>query len=75
MDSFEICGDVQPDGGVNVGDLVYLTNYIFKEGPAPCPLIAANVNGDNSVNIGDVVYLINYIFKGGEELNCTPINN
>ena len=29
-------GDVNCDGAVNVGDAVYLINYIFKNGPPPC---------------------------------------
>lgn len=29
-------GDVNCDGGVNVGDAVYLINHIFKGGPPPC---------------------------------------
>ncbi|MBU0958352.1 MAG: hypothetical protein KKB31_00260, partial [Nanoarchaeota archaeon] len=66
------CGDTQPDGAVNIGDIVYLLNYIFKDGPEPYSMYAANVNGDDKVNVGDLVYLINYIFKGGAELNCAP---
>ncbi|MFH1701714.1 MAG: thrombospondin type 3 repeat-containing protein [Candidatus Zixiibacteriota bacterium] len=30
------CGDVNGDGWVNVGDPVYLINFIFKYGPPPC---------------------------------------
>jgi hypothetical protein len=29
-------GDVNQDGGLNVADVVYLINYIFVGGPAPC---------------------------------------
>jgi PKD repeat protein len=32
----EICGDVNLDGVVNVSDAVYIINYIFMGGPAPC---------------------------------------
>ena len=31
-----LCGDTNCDGSVNIGDAVYLINYIFKFGPAPC---------------------------------------
>lgn len=29
-------GDVNCDGVVNVSDVVYLINYLFINGPAPC---------------------------------------
>jgi len=32
----EICGDVNLDGVVNVSDAVYIINFIFMDGPAPC---------------------------------------
>lgn len=59
------CGDATGDATVNIGDAVYLINYIFKGGPAPDPLCVGDAGGDDAVNIGDAVYLINYIFKGG----------
>ena len=70
------CGDVNDDTKVNVGDAVYLINYIFKGGPAPvCGPETGNcgdVSGDIRVNVGDAVYLINYIFKGGPAPSCGP---
>lgn len=65
-----VCGDVNSDGIVNVGDPVYMINYIFKDGPTPVFLDCADVNYDGQPNVGDVVYLINYIFKGGPDPNC-----
>ncbi len=64
------CGDVNNDGIVDLGDVVYVINYLFKSGPAPDPLWIANVNGDEVIDIGDVVYLINYLFKGGPPPCC-----
>jgi subtilisin family serine protease len=58
-------GDANNDGTVNIGDAVYLVNYIFKGGPAPDTDYLGDANGDESVNIGDAVYLIDYIFHGG----------
>ena len=58
-------GDVNNSGITDVGDVVYLINYLFKGGPAPTPLVAGDVTYDGSVDVGDVVYLINYLFKGG----------
>jgi len=64
------CGDANSDGKLNVADVVYLVNYIFKIGAAPNPLDAGDVNCDTRVNVGDGVYLINYIFKTGSK-PCT----
>ena len=62
-----ICGDVNDDEQVNIGDAVYLVAYIFKDGPAPRPIESGDVNCDSAINIGDAVYLINYIFKDGPD--------
>lgn len=64
------CGDVTGNGYVDIGDAIYIINYIFKEGPAPDPYSNGDVNGDLAVNIGDAVYYINYIFRGGPAPSC-----
>jgi hypothetical protein len=53
-----ICGDVNGDEQVNVGDAVFLISFIFKGGPAPDPECV-------ETNVGDAVYLIAYVFKSG----------
>jgi Peptidase family M28/Dockerin type I domain len=65
-----VCGDANRDGGVNVGDAVYLIRYIFRGGPAPYPLDIGDATGDGLVNVGDAVYMVNYIFKGGDVPHC-----
>jgi hypothetical protein len=65
-----VCGDANGDRKTNVGDAVYLIAYIFKGGPPPIIMKAANINGDASVNVGDAVYLINYIFRNGPAPHC-----
>jgi len=64
------CGDANGDGQINVGDAVFLINYVFKGGSAPDPLEAGDANCDGDVNVGDAVYLIAYVFKGGPEPCC-----
>jgi hypothetical protein len=59
------CGDANGDGTANVGDAVFMINYIFKGGPAPDPVCSGDANGDDNANVGDAVYMINYVFKGG----------
>jgi len=60
-----VCGDANGDKSVNIGDAVYVINFIFKGGPPPSPLEAGDANCDHARNVGDAVYVINYIFKGG----------
>jgi len=60
-------GDANNDAQQNVGDAVYLINFVFKQGPAPVPyeICSGDANGDCQANVGDAVYLINYVFKQG----------
>ncbi|MCP4568707.1 MAG: hypothetical protein GY841_14105 [FCB group bacterium] len=66
-----ICGDANGDRVINVGDVTYLMNFIFKSGDPPEPMEAGDANCDGAVNIGDPVYIINYVFKGGP-VPCCP---
>ncbi|MCK4224970.1 MAG: S8 family serine peptidase [candidate division Zixibacteria bacterium] len=63
-------GDCNGDGVIDLGDVVYLINYLFKGGSAPDPLEAGDCNCDTVVDLGDVVYLINYLFKNGPPPCC-----
>jgi hypothetical protein len=64
-------GDCNGDGIVNVGDVLYLINYLYKNGSIPLPSWTGDVNCDREINLGDAVYLINYLFKNGPP-PCTP---
>ncbi|MCK4224736.1 MAG: dockerin type I repeat-containing protein [candidate division Zixibacteria bacterium] len=65
-----LCGDVNADAVIDIGDVVYVVNYLYKNGPDPDPLEAGDANCDGIIDLGDVVYLINYLFKGGPEPGC-----
>ncbi|MEE9443768.1 MAG: dockerin type I repeat-containing protein [candidate division Zixibacteria bacterium] len=58
-------GDANSDGRINVGDPIYLINFIFRDGQAPSPFYAGDANLDGHVNVGDVLYIINHIFRNG----------
>ncbi len=58
-------GDGNRDNILNVGDAVFVINYIFKGGQAPVPYFSGDANCDRAVNVGDAVYVVNYIFKSG----------
>jgi len=64
------CGDVDGVEGINILDVVFLINSIYKGGPEPDPPVAGNADGIAPINILDVVYLINYIYKDGPEPAC-----
>jgi hypothetical protein len=58
-------GDASNDSLVNLGDIVFVISYLYKNGPAPCVMESADVNGDCQVDLGDVVYLIGFLYRGG----------
>jgi hypothetical protein len=65
-----LSGDASHDGVIDVGDIVYLINYLYKNGAAPDPLESGDANCDSVVDVSDVVVLINYLFKGGPLPSC-----
>jgi hypothetical protein len=65
-----LCGDANGDTDINVADVVFLINYVFKGGAAPAIPGAADANGDGQNDVADAVYLINYIFKSGQPPVC-----
>ena len=68
-----VCGDVYEDGIINVLDIGYLINYLYKGGPPPDPLIAGNVDGLDDINILDIVYLISFKYLGGPPPDCEAV--
>jgi hypothetical protein len=58
-------GDCNAEGEVNISDVIYLINYLFRYGPSPTPTEVGNVDCDSGVTVSDAIYLINYFFKGG----------
>ncbi len=65
-----IDGDANRDGTVNIGDAVYILQYIFAAGPPPYPYLAGDPSCDGIVNITDAVYLTWFIFQGGPWPDC-----
>ncbi|MCP4703927.1 MAG: hypothetical protein GY865_04900 [candidate division Zixibacteria bacterium] len=65
-----ICGDIDGTPEINILDVVFLINNVYKSGPDPDPLESADVNHDLIINILDIVYLINNIYKSGPDPEC-----
>jgi hypothetical protein len=70
MASYVLRGDANGDGVINLADVVYLINYLYRSGFAPTPPEAGDTNCDGTVDIGDVVNLINYLYKNGAAPDC-----
>ncbi len=69
-----VCGDANGDGEVNIGDGVFIINYVFKGGNPPDPIEEGDANCDGDVNVGDAVYIISYVFQDGPPPCCpSPI--
>lgn len=65
-----LCGDTDWNREVDITDVVYLINYLYKGWPPPYPYGRGDVNADDLVNILDIVYLLNYKYKGGPVPDC-----
>lgn len=63
-------GDVNADGVINSADVVFVINYLYREGSAPNPVSVGDTTCDEVVNVGDVVFLINYLYRGGPAPSC-----
>lgn len=59
-----IIGNANGDYGINMADVVFIVNYLFIGGPAPCPYHSGDANCDGMVDLSDVVCLVNYLFCG-----------
>ncbi len=62
-------GDANHDETINIGDPVYLINYIFRSGPAPITIEAGDADRNFFIDVSDAVYLVNFIFKDGPPPN------
>ncbi len=61
-----IAGDVNHDGQVNAADFVYMTYFMYMNGPPPPGGYGvADINCDSTVDVADLIYLFNYLYNGG----------
>jgi len=58
-------GDPNADGKINIVDIVFMVNYVFRRRLMPNPFWNCDVNCDTNVNLGDIIYLGNSVFKDG----------
>jgi len=58
-------GDGNGDGSLDLGDPVFLLNFLFASGPAPDCFDSVDIDDDGRLTIGDAVSLLNFLFAGG----------
>ncbi len=63
-------GDVNNNGSVNLLDVTFLINFLYKSGAQPPCRQQADVNGNGVVNLLDITYLINFLYKSGPAPKC-----
>ncbi len=65
-----ICGDVEKDGEVNLLDITFFINYMYRGGPAPEPIISGDIDGNGVINLLDITSLIRFLYHGGPDPVC-----
>ena len=80
---FQLPGDINQDGRLNVGDVIGLLHHLFKDEPRlACStddgnLQLVDINGDKTVNISEASYSLDYLFNRGDPpalgVRCTLI--
>jgi hypothetical protein len=58
-------GDVDNNGEIVYVDILYLVDYIFRQGSPPVPFLAGDADSNGEVSYEDILYLIDYIFRQG----------
>ena len=57
-------GDANWDERITLPDIIYVINYVFKNGPEPVPFyLSGDMTEDGLVNLADIMALVNYIFR------------
>ncbi len=58
-------GDANSDNILDMSDILFILNYLYKDGLTPASAEATDVNYDNRINVLDAEYLIHYFYKQG----------
>ncbi|MCP4568889.1 MAG: hypothetical protein GY841_15040 [FCB group bacterium] len=66
------CGDIIEDGRNTLGDIIYLVNYLYRNGDKPPVFENADVNCDNEIDLADIITLINFLMRQESWLKCCP---
>jgi hypothetical protein len=58
-------GDANSDGRLDVSDVMFIVNFLYKAGRTPASFEASDVNFDQAIDLKDATYLNNYFYKQG----------
>jgi len=58
-------GNSNGDANVDLGDSLYIVNWLFSGGPQPTCMDSCDTNDDGGVDISDCIFLLNYLFVSG----------
>ena len=65
-----LAGDANGDRVIDLGDVLHLIAYLYKNGPAPNPLEAGDADCSGVIDLGDVLFIVSYLYKGGPAPSC-----
>lgn len=67
------CGDANCSMQTNVADMIYVLNYLYVQGPEPCPFIeTGDVDMIPGISHNDAQLINNFIFLAGDPPYCPP---
>jgi hypothetical protein len=68
----QVPGDANSDEVVDVADVVYELNYVYRNGGTPSCWECGDATGDCKIDLVDLVYLLEYLFKHGPDPELVP---
>lgn len=65
-----LVGDVDGSGSIDVADLTFLVDYLFRGGPPPDPEALGDLDCNGVINVADLTFMVDYLFRGGPAPSC-----
>lgn len=72
MGEGQLCGDINIDFRVNIGDVVAFIRYLYYDEEPPGIFINGDVNCDAGYAMDDLLILINFVLRHGLSPRCCP---
>jgi hypothetical protein len=65
-----ICGDANGNGLVNLSDISYIIDALYRNGPAPVSWNVVDVDNSGKCNLLDISYMLSWLYRDGLALVC-----